>query len=69
MQESHFLGLLLIQQEIDVLALITEFALRVGNLRVDIYQISPRVFYLLHIIYVLNCYYLWIHFMLIILPT
>jgi len=39
-QESHFLGLLLIHQEIDSLAFITEFTLRVDDLCIDIYQIA-----------------------------
>ena len=40
LQESHFLGLLLIHQEIDGLAFIAEFALRVGYLCIDIHQIA-----------------------------
>ena len=40
MHKSHFLCLLLIHQEVDGLALITEFALRVSNLRIDIDQIA-----------------------------
>ena len=40
MQESHFLGFLLIHQEIDGLAFVTEFALRIDNLRIDICQIA-----------------------------
>ena len=39
MNESHFLGLLLVHQKIDGLALVAEFTLRVGNLCIDIYQI------------------------------
>ncbi len=40
MQESHFPCLSLVHQEVDGLALIAEFTLRVGNLRTDIDQIS-----------------------------
>jgi hypothetical protein len=39
-QESHFLGLLLIHQKIDGLAFVAEFALRIDDLRIDIYQIT-----------------------------
>ena len=38
MQESHFLGLFLVHQEVDGLALIAEFTLRVGDLCTDICQ-------------------------------
>ena len=41
--ESHFLGFLLVHQEIDGLALIAEFTLRVSDLRTDICQI-PYLF-------------------------
>ena len=40
MYESHFLGFLLVHQKIDYLALIAEFALRVGYLCIDIHKIS-----------------------------
>ena len=40
MNESHFLSLLLIHQIIDGLALVAEFALRIGYLCIDIYQIA-----------------------------
>ena len=40
MNESHFLGLLLIHQEIDGLALVAEFSLRIDDLRIDLDQIS-----------------------------
>ena len=43
MQESHFLGLFLVHQEVDGLALIAEFTLRVSDLRTDICQI-PYLF-------------------------
>ena len=43
MQESHFLGLFLVHQEVNGLALIAEFTLRVGDLRTDICQI-PYLF-------------------------
>ena len=39
MQESHFFGLFLVHQEVDGLALIAEFTLRVSDLRTDICQI------------------------------
>jgi hypothetical protein len=40
MQEAHFLGLLLVRQEIDGLALVAELALGVDNLGIDIRQIT-----------------------------
>ena len=36
MQESHFLGFVLVQQKVDGLAFVAEFTLRVSNLRTDI---------------------------------
>ena len=46
MQESHFFGLFLVHQEVDGLALIAEFTLRVSDLRTYICQIRcsrPRM--------------------------
>ena len=43
MQKSHFLGFFLVHQEVDGLALVAEFTLRVGDLRTDICQI-PYLF-------------------------
>ena len=43
MQESHFLGLFLVHQEVNGLALIAEFTLGVGNLCTDIGKI-PHLF-------------------------
>ena len=40
MHKSHFLGLLLIHQEVDGLAFVTEFALRIDDLRINIDQIA-----------------------------
>ena len=58
MQESHFLGLFFVHQEVDGLALVAEFTLRVGDLRTDgivrtatetviPFVVAPRVYYFL----------------------
>ena len=44
MQESHSLGFVLVHQEVDGLAFIAEFTLRVGNLCADIGKI-PHLFH------------------------
>ena len=62
MQESHFLGLFFVHQEVDGLALVAEFTLLVGDLRTDgivrtatetviPFVVAPRVYYFLHIIW------------------